>query len=692
MNNQDKVQEIDSVRDLLLALEVGTKKEDKKLIEGILSRHNICRPRSIFARQLIDNLSHIIVAGPGFETFFLDVVRCVRPFALMVQEVFGFLATHAATTKRRSSSVRVSLQGATQAFDFDLSGFPREKLEMIMRTRGRSEILRLTHLAKEDALRDTSKCWVKLAPIWDGDFYDDGFYRALSYANTILSRGEGERKTIADVIGPVIDRLAALAQILKWPEVFPDHYDDSRENTSYMDNASKILRWSLPMPLGSILEREDTSLALLAKNPPGVSRNLKHILEGIALAISLWDQEDFRRLDHRDWLSQRLGMPFEVIMLRHFIPLIEMETVKIAAALDEIVEVVRVENFEAEVRATLDFLRLPFWRDRWFLYELWTVVYVLNIGSATWQLRLLGLVSRDDEGIEWVLPGGVAREPIAIIEGETGSVECWSQRKTYHPTTGKGLEPDLRLTRASDRHEDLIVIENKDRIKPGKREMKEIIERYVTGTLAQTIWLVNYEQFTDQTHAVSGEWTEGLVFIESHFRPGEVSPHFPVILQQILNKELGPIDKMRPSVPATLMPNVEATVTLIWEKPPNDLDIHAWVREGRTLSHICFNNRGQLGEPPYIRLDTDCQNYPGREEILIERILGEAVDIAIHQYSDDGQIKASQARVEIRRSGQCVATLLVPSTGVGRWWWIGTFGNDGNLVIRNIVTTEFPCE
>jgi hypothetical protein len=696
VNSQEEKQEIGFARDLLLALEIGTKKEDKKLTDEILSRHRLSRPRSFPRQRLVNSLSHSIVEGPGFEAVFLDVVDGVRPFALMLRDVFGFLAKHVATTERRSSAVRVSLQGATRAFDFDLSGFPMEKLEAITRIRGRKEILILTPRAKRDVFRDLwdpSNCWKRVSPNWDNDFYDNGFFRLLSYANAILGRG-GDRDAIARLIDPVVDRLTALSQILEWSEVFPNQENSLREDSSYMDVEHRTLRWSFPEPSRSILDREDTSRALRAEISASDGRDLRrfqYLLEGIARAISLWNQEDFHRRDHEDWLSQRLSVPFEAISFSQYMPLLEEEVVKIAAALEELVEVDRIESFEEEVRAILDFLRLPFWRDRWFLYELWTATYVLSIGAAAWQLRLQGLVSRDDGGLEWLLPGGVAKEPIAVFDGRLGSVECWSQCKTYHPTTGKGLEPDLRLARSRDRHEDLVVIENKDRIKPRRGDMEEILERYVTGTQAQAIWLVNYEEFTGPTHTVGGKWFDRLVFVESHFRPGEVSERFSKSLRQILSEELGASDGTEPPGPETPATDAAATVTLKWEKPPNDLDLHAWTRGGKVPHHIFFSNRGRLNELPYVQLNTDCRHSPGCEEMVVERIPGEGVEIAVHQFSGDGQLAASQASVEIRRPGRDVTTLSVPGSSTGRWWRICTFGRDGNIVIRNVVTTEPPA-
>jgi hypothetical protein len=93
-----------------------------------------------------------------------------------------------------------------------------------------------------------------------------------------------------------------------------------------------------------------------------------------------------------------------------------------------------------------------------------------------------------------------------------------------------------------------------------------------------------------------------------------------------------------------------------------------------------------------MQLDTDCQRYPGREELIVEKVLGDDVQVAIHQYSDDGPLARSEASVEIRRPGHGAIALSVRGSIPGRWWRICTLGRDGNLVIWNRATTEEPGE
>ena len=558
-NRQPEGPELQFTQDLLRALEVGNKKEDRELIDELFLRHNILRPRAVFRRTLIHKLAHKIVEGPGFEPFFLDVALSLRPFALMLQETLSFLSHHATTIGRRSAAVSVSRRGAEQAFDFDLSAFPKESLHTILNVQGHLETLRMS-LRAIDSMgsrrQDPSSPWQCISTIWDKDFCDNGFFRLLSYATTLLAREDPSRRgEIESLIDPVLNRLAALVQILRWPEIASPPTEAPIETTSYegpqqtfsnLNHKDQALTWELPSINGFELNRDDTIQALWGFSIWERHRPFLAQLEGVAIALHLWHQKDFHRRDHTDWLSARFGKPFEDISLEDYLPALEEETWKVWGALDELFEVERAQNFEAEVDAVLEFLNLPFWRDRWFLYELWTAVHVLDLASRNWHLELLGLQPRDDGGLEWSLPGGAARSPIARIKGPDGTVECWTQLKTYHPQTGKGLEPDLRLMRASEWKDDLIVIENKDRLKPRKSEMAEILERYVTGTRAQVVWLVNYEQFTGPTHSLGSQWPDRSVAVVSHFRPGEAPEDFGSLLLRILTQELG-IEEPTPS-------------------------------------------------------------------------------------------------------------------------------------------------
>ena len=84
--------DVAAAQDVLRALEYGTRKEETDLIDGILHDLQLSRGRA-------HRLARSIVEGPGFETFLLSVLQAIRPFALMLQDVYTFLNSQATTAR-----------------------------------------------------------------------------------------------------------------------------------------------------------------------------------------------------------------------------------------------------------------------------------------------------------------------------------------------------------------------------------------------------------------------------------------------------------------------------------------------------------------------------------------------------------------------------------------------------------------
>src|SRR5687767_3672096 len=109
-----------AVLDILSALEYGTPKEDSDVVRPILKVHHVRahKDRRRVARAVLD--------GPGFEPFFLDVLKAVQPVSQMMGEVYSFLNSRASTTTRRASKFLIRSEAAAAALPFDLGNFPRE--------------------------------------------------------------------------------------------------------------------------------------------------------------------------------------------------------------------------------------------------------------------------------------------------------------------------------------------------------------------------------------------------------------------------------------------------------------------------------------------------------------------------------------------------------------------------------------
>ena len=92
---------LQQTQEVLEALEYGKRKEEKELVDEVLKSLRLPRstPKALAAA---------IVGGPGFEAFLIEVLKAVRPFALMMRAVYSFLNARSATTRTRTSVFRIS--------------------------------------------------------------------------------------------------------------------------------------------------------------------------------------------------------------------------------------------------------------------------------------------------------------------------------------------------------------------------------------------------------------------------------------------------------------------------------------------------------------------------------------------------------------------------------------------------------
>jgi hypothetical protein len=321
------------------------------------------------------------------------------------------------------------------------------------------------------------------------------------------------------------------------------------------------------------------------------------------------------------------------------------------------------------------------------------VVLILRTTQRCWPVELLGLHADASGTVEWALPGGTARQPIAQL-GHEGQVACWVQRKTYHPGTGEGLEPDLRLTTRLPPHHDILIVENKDRASIRRHTVREVLDRYVDGTCADVVWLVNYEAFPESAVILAEQWPGRYVRIASQFRPGEVPDDFESSLLSALepqlatNGETGLMTFESADRGASAAVG-ELTTTLTWGQYPRDLDLHAWIIRDGELFHVYHSERGALQASPFTQLDRDAQAGLGPETIKLLDLSFSQLMLAVHAYSDDGSLAQSSAALAIRM-GDMEFIVRVPS-GAGRWWHALAVGEGGlEIEVPNILSNEPP--
>src|SRR5437764_624502 len=82
------------VLDILTVLEFGTRKEERELLDGVFEALGVQR------RHKKESVAEAILGAAGFEPFLLEVLKAVRPFALMLRDLYTFLNRAEAITRR----------------------------------------------------------------------------------------------------------------------------------------------------------------------------------------------------------------------------------------------------------------------------------------------------------------------------------------------------------------------------------------------------------------------------------------------------------------------------------------------------------------------------------------------------------------------------------------------------------------
>jgi hypothetical protein len=664
------------IETILSALEFGARKEEANLLDSVFAELGVARQRTQQA------MAAAIEQGPGFEPFLVAVLRTVRPFAIMLREVYEFLNRQAATATRRASVFRVRSETARQALDFSLDNFPKELVASLVEERVTTYrvALQFPDLNEADSplvwSSAAAEAWRAISPMWDNDFYDDGFHRALSYAATVLPEGDQlVWGRLHDLVDMLLDRLAAIVTCVN--SVRPVEISE----TDYYARAGDplTLRPEMPQTRGhEVLCAEarrtltlPTKLDDAGKGTDPIAQKIEWHIASMVVALHLFRNQPIARIDRDDWLKDRLTAP----TVDSYLDLVARFADDYTTRLDAVAPVVDVVGATVVKERLLEFLLLPFWKQRWFLYELWTLVLVLKTADGHWKIELEGVKETSPGVLEWKLPGGSATVPVASIGYEQQRALCWTQRKTYHPLTGEGLEPDLRITGTPETH-DLFVVENKDRLKPAKAEMREVLRRYVEGTCAASVWLVNYEAFTPGVEQLSQGWSQRHVHAVSGFRPGEVPRAFTDELVEVLGGYLGPATTG--GVP--LLENADGEesgvvrIDLSWGAAPRDLDLHVWMWRSDGARHVWYGDPGGGDASSSVAgFSGDALSGNGAESITVATDGLSALAVAVHNYSGEHALAGSGARVTITLPGGVAARLIAPDQPTGSWWSVARY-------------------
>lgn len=137
-----------------------------------------------------------------------------------------------------------------------------------------------------------------------------------------------------------------------------------------------------------------------------------------------------------------------------------------------------------------------------------------------------------------------------------------------------------------------------------------------------------------------------------------------------------------------LLTDADLRFVLNWGSTPRDLDSHMKTPSG---AHIYYGSRGSATSEPYVLLDYDVTSGFGPETITMYRLSQGVYHYYVYNYSGTPAITTSQAVVQIYNRQGTVATLEIPQTGEGRYWYVATIdGNSGRVNIVNRIQTTAP--
>lgn len=367
------------------------------------------------------------------EAFFL----LTEPFAKMLNNIYTIMQRHNVRSALRSIRMKFSFQKICEELDFDLKHF-REWLIAYRKLRG-SFTTRLWTLNDINRLFQPIRTLVKVY----GEHYDWG---CEPYASPLPE-----------------------------PQIF---YIDSRWSPlRELRDAMEQLRQIASEETGD--DQSKALSALIKKH-----ENEKNVE---------CDPSEARRMLSDIW--PRLFGLLSQLKLHSPQKTISREAIDAFQVIDQVLHEVRATRINGEliVRDLIELLRLPFWKYRWRVYEIWIMFQLIDcLDEYDVTLELVG----DRLTLEEYKATKVAQ----FKDFKNIVFEVWAQLETsvLSPAKRRHIMPDFRICTpdASTPENTLLIIECKQRKRMKTEELKDLIEDYRTGAgKAILILFVNYDEF-----------------------------------------------------------------------------------------------------------------------------------------------------------------------------------------------------
>ena len=562
-------------------------KAETDILDAIRKEFRLPRNRSSWPRLLASQTT--------VEAFLSYALVQLTPFVEMLLDIYRFLSHYVSTTGGRTSHFEIDSDALSQAWRFDNVDFPRRVRWITAWTEVNIEHVVIDWPEIGDLLRNDNG-------IFYGTIDDVRILQSL-----IIARREGELcpelRRIGDEISGVLRRVGS-AWYRQASSEQSDDFSDTRgwRLETFVPDLHSFLVGEGTVDsnlLGTLNVAVDLDAVFRSGGQPkstdqvfgdvkpegyrtleavvGEDRVLGRDVEAAVFFCALWalDDESFRQVaglltaheERSDLLrgselserGEQLGRQL-MNQLEHAIePTGDRESV------------------QEMTRRKIDLLLLPYWKDRWFLFEVWTLLQPLRHALALGaRIDLVGLKPIRNPGVmgeTWNLPTQKARNPVARIRAENGnSLLVWFQRETRRLDGSRKMEPDVRLTLPWSPFPDILIIECKDRVRFGGKTVRNLARGYLTGSTARCVWIVNYERQPkrgdkESLEAAEDERCLGFAY---EFRPNEIGSAFESSLDRFLREHLH-----------------------IWPDEPDDPLLNEWLiidvsgsMDGKDLSHL----------------------------------------------------------------------------------------------------------
>ncbi|MCC6244195.1 MAG: carboxypeptidase regulatory-like domain-containing protein [Gemmatimonadaceae bacterium] len=129
-------------------------------------------------------------------------------------------------------------------------------------------------------------------------------------------------------------------------------------------------------------------------------------------------------------------------------------------------------------------------------------------------------------------------------------------------------------------------------------------------------------------------------------------------------------------------------VVLSWGTTPSDLDSHLTgpLAGSGSRFHVYFSSRGSLTASPFAYLDVDETNGNGPETITIAQQIAGVYRYYVHRWSSSGEIKTSNARVDLYQGNTLVRQFYPPQQD-GIYWTVFELSGSTITTINAINST-----